>query len=39
MFGTEKDGARVAEDRGVADEVGDARDEVRVLRDKAATIS
>ena len=38
MFGTEDDGARVAEERGVANEVGDARDEVRVLRDKAATI-
>ena len=38
LFGSENSRARLAEERGVADEGCDARDEVRVLRDKAATM-
>ena len=38
MFGSVNSGARVAEERGVANAVGDARDEVRVLRDEGAAI-
>ena len=39
MLRSENFGARVAEERGVANEVCDARDEVRELQDEGAAIS
>ena len=38
LFGSENSGARLAEERGVADEGCDARDEVRGLRARGAAI-